>query len=108
MALIVLRVLVAKSGISRLISRLVRPLARSAGENVTFFCTVQPLVIFRARQPPLAGVAQGQNDGPGGQEHGPSGQGLAGVVWGINAAVSCGRPLVCCRRFGEPLAVLAL
>ena len=37
------------------------------------FCTVQPVVIFRARQPPLAGVAQGQNDGPGGQEHGPSG-----------------------------------
>lgn len=56
----------------------------------------------------LAGVAQGLNDGPGGQEHGPSGQGLAGVVWGINAAVSCGRPLVCCRRFGAPLAVLAL
>ena len=27
-------------------------------------------MIFRARQPPLAGVAQGQNDGPGGQEPG--------------------------------------
>ena len=78
------------------------------GRKCGLFCTVQPVVIFRARQPPLAGVAQGQNDGPGGQEHGPSGLGLAEVVWGINAAVSCGRPLVCCRRFGAPLAVLAL
>ena len=43
------------------------------GRKCGLFCTVQPVVIFRARQPPLAGVAQGQNDGPGGQEHGPSG-----------------------------------
>ena len=29
------------------------------GRKCGLFCTVQPLVIFRARQPPLAGVAQG-------------------------------------------------
>ena len=59
--------------------------------------------------PPSFGeVGRGPIFDPGCQVTCPPGHGLAGVVWGVNAAVSCGRPLAFAGAFGAPSAVLAL